>query len=155
MYKQILCPIDGSPSSNCGMMEAIHLAKDQNAKLRFLHVVDMYLPILDATGDFNMVYMDDELREYGKKVIHKAEAAAHKAGVEADSRTVDAIGGRISKFVMQQVKEWPADLIVMGTHGLRGIERLVMGSDAETIVRNSTVPVLLVREQPATKATQP
>ena len=155
MYKQILCPIDGSPSSNCGMMEAIHLAKDQNAKLRFLHVVDMYLPILDATGDFNMVYMDDELREYGKKVIHKAEAAAHKAGVEADSRTVDAIGGRISKFVMQQVKEWPADLIVMGTHGLRGIERLVMGSDAETIVRNSTVPVLLVREQPASKASQP
>jgi nucleotide-binding universal stress UspA family protein len=148
MYKQILCPIDGSPTSNCGMMEAIHLAKDQKAKLRFLHVVDMYLPILDATGDFNMVYMDGELREYGKKVIHKAEAAAHKAGVEADSRMVEAIGGRVSKFVMQQVKEWPADLIVMGTHGLRGIERLVMGSDAETIVRNSLVPVLLVRGEP-------
>jgi nucleotide-binding universal stress UspA family protein len=153
MYKQILCPIDGSPTSNCGMMEAIHLAKDQNAKLRFLHVIDMYFPILDATGDFNMVVIDDVLRENGKKVIHKAEAAAHKAGVEADSRMVEAIGGRVSKFVTQQVKEWPADLIVMGTHGLRGIERLVMGSDAETIVRTSLVPVLLVREQPATHKT--
>jgi nucleotide-binding universal stress UspA family protein len=150
MYKHILCPVDGSPTSNCGMMEAIHLAKDQNAKLRFLHVIDMYFPIMDATGDFNVVYMDDILRKNGKKVIHKAEAAALKAGVEADSRTVEAIGGRVSKFVMQQVKEWPADLIVMGTHGLRGIERLVMGSDAETIVRTSTVPVLLVRDKPST-----
>jgi nucleotide-binding universal stress UspA family protein len=152
MYKQILCPVDGSPASNSGMMEAIHLAKDQSAKLRFLHVIDKYFPIMDATGDFNFVYLDDILRENGKKVIHKAEAAAHKAGIEADSRTVEAIGGRVSKFVMQQVKEWPADLIVMGTHGLHGVERLVMGSDAETIVRNSTVPVLLVREQPLAKA---
>ena len=55
MYKHILCPVDGSNTSNCGMMEAIHLAKDQNAKLRFLHVIDMYFPIMDATGDFNVV----------------------------------------------------------------------------------------------------
>ena len=150
MYKQILCPVDGSPTSNNGMMEAIHLAKDQHAKLRFLHVIDMYFPIMDTTGDFNVVYMDDVLRENGKKVLHKAEASAHKAGVEADSRMMEAIGGRVSKFVMQQVKEWPADLIVMGTHGLRGIERLVMGSDAETIVRTSLVPVLLVRDEPKT-----
>ncbi len=153
MYKHILCPVDGSTTSNCGMMEAIHLAKDQNAKLRFLHVIDMYFPILDATGDFNVVYIDDVLRENGKKVLKNAEVVAHKAGVEADSRMVEAIGGRVSKFVMQQVKEWPADLIVMGTHGLRGIERLVMGSDAETIVRTSLVPVLLVREQPSTVKT--
>ena len=147
MYKKILCPVDGSPTSNCGMMEAIHLAKDQNAKLRFLHVIDMYFPIMDATGDFNVVYIDDVLRENGKKVLKKAEVAAHKAGVEADSRMVEAIGGRVSKFVMHQVKEWPADLVVMGTHGLRGIERLVMGSDAETVVRTSTVPVLLVKDK--------
>ena len=151
MYKQILCPVDGSSTSNCGMREAIHLAKDQNAKLRFLHVVDMYLPVLSATGDFNVVYIDDLLHENGKAVLKKAEIAAHKAGVAAESRTVEAIGGRVSKFVMVQIKEWPADLIVMGTHGLRGIERLVMGSDAETIVRNSPVPVLLVRDQPAAK----
>ena len=153
MYKKILCPVDGSPTSNCGMMEAIHLAKDQNAKLRFLHVIDMYFPIMDATGDFNVVYIDDVLRENGKKVLKKAEVAAHKAGVEADSRMVEAIGGRVSKFVMHQVKEWPADLVVMGTHGLRGIERLVMGSDAETVVRTSTLPVLLVKNVPSTVET--
>jgi nucleotide-binding universal stress UspA family protein len=146
MYKQILCPVDGSPTSNCGMAEAIKLAKDQKAKLRFLHVIDKYFPIMDATGDFNVVYLDDILREKGKKVLKKAEATAHKAGVEADSRLTEAIGARVSKFLLNQANEWPADLIVMGTHGLRGVERLVMGSDAETVVRNSTVPVLLVRD---------
>lgn len=145
MYKQILCPVDGSLTSNCGMAEAIKLAKDQKAKLRFLHVIDKYFPIMDATGDFNVVYIDDILRENGKKVLKKAEAAARKAGVEADSSIVEAIGARVSKFLLKQAKEWPADLIVMGTHGLRGVERLVMGSDAETVVRDSTVPVLLVR----------
>lgn len=65
-----------APTSNCGMMEAIHLAKDQNAKLRFLHVIDMYFPTMDATGNFNMVYIDDVLSENGKKVLKKAEVVA-------------------------------------------------------------------------------
>lgn len=151
MYKQILCPVDGSPASNCGMAEAINLAKDQNAKLRFLHVIDMYFPVLDATGDFNVVNIDDILRKNGKKVLKKAEAAAIKAGVTPESEMVEAIGARISKFVVGQAKAWPADLIVMGTHGLRGVERLVMGSDAETIVRTSPVPILLVRDKQADK----
>lgn len=63
----------------------------------------------------------------------------------ADSVMLEANSSRISKLVVKQATEWPADLIVMGTHGLRGIERLVMGSDAETVVRNSPVPVLLVK----------
>jgi nucleotide-binding universal stress UspA family protein len=150
MYKQILCPVDGSQTSNCGMHEAIQLAKEQNAKLRFLHVIDMYFPIVDVTGDLNVVYVDDILRKNGEKVLKKATAAAHKAGVDADTKMVEAVGARISKFVINEIKGWPADLIVMGTHGLRGVERLVMGSDAETIVRTSPVPVLLVRDKHAT-----
>jgi nucleotide-binding universal stress UspA family protein len=145
MYKQIICPVDGSATSNNGMHEAIKLAKDHNAKLRFLHIIDTYFPILDVTGDLNVIYIDEILRKNGKKVLKKAEDAAHKAGVNADSKVLEAIGGRVSKFVVSEAEEWPADLIVMGTHGLRGIERLVMGSDAETVARTSPVPVLLVR----------
>ncbi|NOS97751.1 MAG: universal stress protein [Methylotenera sp.] len=145
MYKQILCPVDGSETAKRGMLEAIQLAKKLNAKLRFIHVVDVYLPIMDATGDFNMVYIDDILRINGKKVLQNAEEAAANAGVMADSVMLEANSSRISKLVVKQATEWPANLIVMGTHGLRGIERLVMGSDAETVVRNSPVPVLLVK----------
>ncbi len=145
MYKRILCPIDGSPSSNRGMNEAIHLAKDQNAKLRFLHVIDTYFPILDITGDLNVVQIANTLSENGKKLLKRAENAAHKAGVTADSEMAESVGNPIPQFIVSQAKEWPADLIVMGTHGLRGFERLVMGSDAETVIRTSHVPVLLVR----------
>lgn len=151
MYKQIICPIDGSPTSNSGMNEAIQLAKDQNAKLRFLHVIDTYFPILDVTGDLNVIYIDEILRKNGKKVLKKAEDAAHKAGVVADSKVLEAIGGRVSKFVVSEAESWPADLIVMGTHGLRGVERLVIGSDAETVARTSQVPVLLVRKSTSEK----
>jgi nucleotide-binding universal stress UspA family protein len=57
----------------------------------------------------------------------------------------EAIGDAVAQFIVSEAKKWPADLIVMSTHGLRGIERLVMGSDAETVVRTSHVPVLLIR----------
>lgn len=151
MYKRILCPVDGSPTSNCGMMEAIKLAKNQKAKLRFLHVIDLYFPIVDATGDFNVIYIDDILRRNGKDVLKNAEAVASKEGVAADSVMLEAVGSRVSKFVIKQIEDWSADLVVMGTHGLRGVERLVIGSDAETVVRNSPVPVLLVKNTQATE----
>jgi len=148
MYKKIICPIDGSPTSDCGMVEAIQLAKDQNARLLFLHVTDNYFPMLDVTGDLNVVYISEILRNNGKKVIKKAESNALAAGVHAETKIIEGRGGRIAKFVLSQVEEWCADLIVMGTHGLRGIERLVIGSDAETVVRSTSVPVLLVRNKP-------
>jgi nucleotide-binding universal stress UspA family protein len=148
MYKQILCPVDGSHTSNCGVKEAIHLAKDQDAKLRFLHVIDLYFPILDASGDLNVVYIDEVLRRNGKQVLKKAEEAAHKAGVTSDSKEIEAMSSRVAEFIVAEAEEWQADLIVMGTHGLRGVERFVMGSDAETVARTSPVPLLLVRCEP-------
>lgn len=146
MYKRILCPIDGSPTSNLGMMEAIHLAKDQNAQLHFLHVIDTYIPVLDFTGEMTVFYGTDILQNSGKEILKKAKTAALKAGVKADSKTVTTFGGHVAEFIVSQAKEWSADLIVMGTHGLRGIARMVMGSDAETVVRTSPVPVLLISD---------
>jgi nucleotide-binding universal stress UspA family protein len=146
MYKRILCPIDGSQTSTLGMTEAIRLAKDQNAELYFLHVIDTYIPILDLTGELTVFYGADILHNNGKEILKKAKKAALKAGVNADTKSVTTISGHVSELIVAQAKEWPADLIVMGTHGLRGIARLVMGSDAETVVRTSTVPVLLVSD---------
>jgi nucleotide-binding universal stress UspA family protein len=48
-------------------------------------------------------------------------------------------------LIVEKAKEWPADLIVMGTHGRRGLSRLVLGSDAEWVLRSTPVPVLMVR----------
>ena len=145
MYKQILCPIDGSNTSNYGMMEAINLAKVHHAKLRFLHVVDTYFPILDANGDLNVLYLADIQRSQGEKIVKAAEDIARQSEVSADSIIVESIGERVSTLIIKQVEEWPADLVVMGTHGLRGFARFMMGSDADAVVKQSHVPVLLVK----------
>jgi nucleotide-binding universal stress UspA family protein len=147
MYQQILCPVDGSETSISGMQEAILLAKTLNAQLRFLYVIDLYFPIMNTSGDFDMVYIDDILRKHGQKVLVQAEDDAKKAGVKADSKMVETIGHRVSRLILDEAKSWPADLIIMGTHGLRGIERIVMGSDAESVVRKCSVPVLLVKNK--------
>lgn len=147
MYKNILCPVDGSPTSNCGMHEAIQLAKDLHAKLRFIHIIDMYVPILITSLEFSTAYVDGIARKSGKEILHNAIKIAKEHGVVSDSRMIESDGTAVATYIVDYAKEWPADLIVIGTHGLRGIDRLVMGSDAETVVRKSTVPVLLVKNQ--------
>lgn len=145
MYKNILVPVDGSPTSNRGVMEAIRLAKDQGAQLRFLHVVDTHLVTMDMTGAVNMGEVLDILREAGAKILAAAKAQAAKESVAAETVIVDSMIGRIAEEAVRQAKAWPADLIVMGTHGRRGVSHLFMGSDAEAVIRTSPVPVLLLR----------
>ena len=61
---------------------------------------------------------------------------------------LERVGGQAAVLVIEQALEWPAELIVMGTHGRKGLKRIVLGSDAEYVVRHATVPVLLVRAAP-------
>lgn len=145
MYNKILCPIDGSETSDAGMQEAISLAKNQNATLRFFHVIDTYVPIIDVGGGLPIVDMIDILRKNAEAVINKANMDAEKSGVHAEAEIAEALGGRPSEEIVKEAKGWSAELIVMGTHGLRGFKRIVMGSDAENVVRTSPIPVMLVK----------
>lgn len=145
MYKKILVPVDGSETSRLGLQHAILLAKDQKAALRLLHVVHDYLL---ADGRHAMVASGEllsELREHGQIVLSDAAGSARKQGVEVDTECVETPIGPVGAAIAECAEKWPADLIVMGTHGRRGIRRLVMGSDAEYIVRTTPVPILLVR----------
>lgn len=155
MYKKILVPIDGSPASNLGLNEAIKLAKDQGAKLRLFHLVDEYVAVSSMDG----VTVDtgdllDALRQTGKKIVAKAEAQARRHGLAPEAVMLESFGGRAADFIVQQAKKWGADLIVLGTHGRRGVKRLVMGSDAEQVIRTTPVPVLLVRSKTATRTSR-
>ena len=145
MFKHILAPVDGSLASHAGMLQAIGFAKEQKAKLRFVHVLDTYFPIYDLAGDFNIAGMLDALHDVGRKILKDAESLAGKEGVNADSVMVEAVGGRVAEFIVEQARHWPADLIVMGTHGRRGFSHFVLGSNAEAVSRMSPIPVLLVR----------
>jgi nucleotide-binding universal stress UspA family protein len=147
VYQQILCPIDGSPTSQRGLQEAINLAKNQGAKLRLVHIVDAHFAAMDMYGSVNLGEVIDILRQSGTRILDDASAAASKIGLNVEALLLDSLVGRIGEVIVRQAQEWPADLIVMGTHGRRGASLLFMGSDAETVVRTSTVPVLLVRSE--------
>ena len=145
VYRKILVPVDGSPASNRGLVEAIGLAKNQGGALRLVHVLD---ELILWPGAETVVYLGntvDLLREAGEQVVAKAEAAVQAAGLESESVILETAGGRAADAIVAEAKAWGADLIVLGTHGRRGAKRLVMGSDAEEIVRTAAVPVLLVR----------
>ncbi len=150
MYQRILVPVDGSPTSNAGLAEAIKLAKLTGARLRVLHVVDETAFLIGGDG-FTAMAGDvfAVLKEAGRAVLEAARVTVDAAGIPVDAAIFDSLSRRLCDRVAEQVKEWGADVIVLGTHGRRGVGRVLMGSDAEQIVRTATVPVLLVRGTPS------
>lgn len=144
MYHKILVPIDSSPTAALGLREAIRLAKDQNAALRVVHVVDKTAIIGVAEAGMNPRPVLAKLARSGRAVLDAARRSAKKLGVEADTVLREPLTKRVADEVLSEAKKWRADLIVMGTHGRRGVRRLVLGSDAEQIVRQADVPVLLL-----------
>ena len=146
MYEKILVPVDGSPTSQLGLHEAIQLARLSGGRIKLLHVVDevSFMTSLEAGVTLTAEILD-LLRAGGQEVIDKALAEVRTAGLEADSELFESYAGRVSDLVITKAKEWGAQLIVLGTHGRRGVGRMLLGSDAEQIVRLSPVPVLLVR----------
>ena len=145
MYQNILVPVDGSETSGLGLREAIQLARTLNARIRLLHVVNK-MPWV-AAGATPPVFEDlvNQYRSTAESILHEAKTAARAAGLEVEDRLIEGIGDRAGEVVVDQAREWPAHLIVCGTHGRRGLKRILMGSDAEYIVRHSPVPVLLIR----------
>ncbi|MNI27919.1 putative universal stress protein [compost metagenome] len=146
MYKRILVPIDGSPTAEAGLKEAIRMAQLMQASLRMIHVVDelSFALTVDAYS-YHAGELLDLTRKNGAKLLETAVGTARAAGVEADSVLYENLDRTVHQRVMDEADDWKADLIVLGTHGRRGVRRAVLGSSAETIMRGAAVPVLLVR----------
>jgi nucleotide-binding universal stress UspA family protein len=147
MYSRILVPVDGSAPSNLALLEAIKLVKAMGGKLRLVHVVDEF--VVDGMYAAGAYYpsMIGALRTVGQSILDAAVETVRQHALQPEPVLLETMGHRVADHVVSQAKTWPADLIVMGTHGRRGVRRLLMGSDAELVLRASTVPVLLVRDQ--------
>jgi len=150
MYQRILVPVDGSDTSRRGLDEAIKLAMLSGARLRLLHVVDEVSAAM-GMADMGAVSADvfRLLKEGGEQLLAQAKAVVVAQRLEVDTVLVEGFAGRLCDQVLEQAQAWGADLIVLGSHGRRGVGRLVLGSDAEQIIRTAQVPVLVVRA-PAT-----
>lgn len=144
-YRRILVAVDGSPASTKGLREAIRLAAEEGARLFVLHVVDEFYAFANLDGIAPGVDLVPAFREGGKRVLDKAKALAAKGKVKVTAVMRETVGGPAAGAIVREARRQRADLIVLGTHGRRGVRRLVLGSDAEQVVRTASVPVLLVR----------
>jgi len=138
MYDRILLPTDGSEASDRAVAQAIGLARETGARLHVLYVVEdiPYAPEM----------MDDEvesqLRETGEKVLSSLRERADEAGIEVVAELRE---GAPHAAILEYADEADVGLVVMGTHGRSGLDRYLLGSVTERVVRTADVPVLTVR----------
>jgi nucleotide-binding universal stress UspA family protein len=142
MYKLILIAVDGSESSRQALEEALLLAAEQRAAVRFVHVCEPMRHIVME----GVVNLDHEIRRQGEAVLWEATERARVYGVTATTALVDAGERRVAAAIVDEAESAGADLIAMGTHGRRGFEKLLLGSVAEGVARRACVPVLLIRK---------
>lgn len=145
MYQRILVPVDGSPTSALGLSEACQLARLTHASLRLIHVIDelSFALALQPCG-YDAGELLDMLRKNGTEILQTALASARAQDLKADSVLYESLDKTVAQRVLDEAVQWRADLIVIGTHGRRGVRRMMLGSSAEEVLRSATIPVLLV-----------
>jgi len=144
MYHRILMPYDGSEASTHALKEALALAKDQAAQLRIIHIIDVNPPGIDP-GFIDLQAYEQRMRADGQEVLDKARQIYCQDEVTPEFALI-ASSMPPSDAIVEEARRWPADLIVMGTHGRSGLSHLLMGSVAESVFRKSPEPVLLFRD---------
>jgi nucleotide-binding universal stress UspA family protein len=146
MYRRILAAVDGSRAARLAFDEAVEIARVSGATVVTICVVEHPPQLIDVGA----VYQADE--SVSAEAVTSATAALDEAeevlrenGVEGVCRAVDAYGESIASVLARVAEECEADLITMGTHGRRGVRRVLLGSVAESLLRMTPLPVLLVR----------
>jgi nucleotide-binding universal stress UspA family protein len=145
-FRHILVPVDGSLTSDKALDEAIRLAVFSGAKISLLHVMDDFS---HATGFEPATYSIEQLvplmRAAGESLLAKLGEKVLARGLQVECVLIAEGPGRICDHVAEHARISDVDLMVVGSHGRRGLGRVLLGSDAEQIIRHSPVPVLVVR----------
>ena len=148
MYEKILVPVDTSENAPLGLQVASKSVKVTGATLKLLHLLDETSFMTSFEGGIGLtVEMLQTIKHAGEQVLKDAVAQVEIAGVKVETDLIESYSGRVSDLVTELARAWGANLIVLGTHGRRGVRRMLLGSDAEQILRTAPVPVLLVRAQ--------
>lgn len=138
MYDRILVPTDGSSGADRAVEHAIDLARTYGAQLHVLYVVN----VASLSAEVNSHQVIENFEEQGREITYEVAERATDAGVE--DVTSEVVHGVPHEAILDYA-EGDMDLVVMGTHGHTGLERYLLGSVTEKVVRTSDVPVLTVR----------
>lgn len=144
MYKRILVPVDGSETSTRALVAALQMARENGGRVRLVHALDELAYLTGFEGNVDLLAL---ARDYAGKTLADALDVAKSAGVPADTRLVETQGRHLGDVVADEAASWEADLVVVGTHGRRGLGRVMLGSGAEQVIRQAPVPVLAVRDK--------
>ena len=149
MSKRIFVAIDNSSTAQKALEEAIRLACALGARLCIATAADEGPLIQHGMGLGSFINIDkvvQEMRDTSNDLLSTAVALAATAGCQAESLFIESAQRRVAEMIAEAAQQWNADLIVVGTHGRRGFERLLVGSVAENLVRIATTSLMLVRE---------
>lgn len=145
MFKQILVPVDGSATSLAAIDKAAGLARAFGSQVTAIFVIDPY-PFTGVGADF--AYGQDQYlnaaRAEAGVAIEAANARLSAAGVAVDTKVVESHA--VWRGVLEAADAVGADLIVMGSHGRRGLEKLVLGSVAQSVLSHTRINTLVVRD---------
>lgn len=150
MFRRILVGFDGSSTSGAALAAALALATPCEATLRVVNVVERLPNVIGLGGGLDRPPAQQErMRAEADSALGRAAVLMELSGVRGDTLALEADEQRVASVLQAAAQEWAADLIVLGTHGRRGAQRLMLGSVAEAIVRSSIVPVMVVpRHEP-------
>jgi nucleotide-binding universal stress UspA family protein len=152
MCKRIFIAIDGSSTAQAALVEAIQFARLPGMSLCIGTVLDTGLLSKNSMGMGALIDVDQvraEMRQAAETLLDDAMARAKEAGLDPFRILVESDNKRVADMIVEAAGQWDADLIVIGTHGRRGFERMVMGSVAENLVRIATTSLFLVRRKAA------
>ncbi|WP_394755643.1 universal stress protein [Rhodoferax sp.] len=145
MFKHILVPVDGSPTAQFAVEKTIELAKAFNSHVSTIFVIDPY-PFTGVGTDF--AYGQAEYLSAATAEANAAVKAAKAAFIEADIPVEASVieSHTAWRGVVQAAESMQVDLIVMGSHGRSGLEKLVLGSVTQAVLSHTKLPVLVVRD---------
>ncbi|MDD2881238.1 MAG: universal stress protein [Rhodoferax sp.] len=155
MCKRIFVAVDGSATAQAALVEAIQFARLPDTSLCIGTVLDASPLGQNSMGMGALIDVDQvkaNMRQAAETLLDQAVAKAEGAGLLPYRILIESDKKRIAESIADAAKQWDADLIVIGTHGRRGFERLVMGSVAENLVHIATTSLFLVRNKPTAKA---
>jgi len=149
MYQKIFVAIDSSPTAQKALQEAIALATSLKAGLCVAFVADEAGLIQHGMGLGSYINVEQvklEMQSAGNAMLDDAVAQAAARGCKAERLLIESASRRVAESLSAAAVGWGADLLVIGAHGVRGFERLLVGSVAENLTRISPISLLIVRQ---------
>lgn len=146
MYKKILVAVDGSDTSKLALAEAVRLAKAFQSTVRAVYIVDSPAMLFDV-GYYDPTELRKSFIEAGTALLADTAATLTSEGLENETTLVETtgVGEDVASALQREAVESGAEIVVIGTHGRRGLAHAMLGSVAEKFIRQATTPVLLVR----------